>query len=313
MRQMLKEIGVDAVPVLINAEYAREDEPLDAAMVGLFNHCIAYVTPTAERPGYYLDATADHNPLDYVRADDQGARVLHVTPTGGEIHQIPYAPPQENALRRRWNVKLTDTGAGEVSLQDESNGLYGVRLRYRYGGEQGDLKQKLAEDLSDTFGAVQVRDAGTSDLDDVSQPAQLHARFGANGLWTSEGAARTLRLGFDDIGLEQVGTESPESRTFDVVLDRPFAQDTTVLWRLPAGAKALALPPDVNISAPGLLSYSQTAREVPDGIEVTRHFELLTRRIAVADYRGFREALQQVRQAEARSVRIAPPPAGEGR
>jgi hypothetical protein len=69
----------------------------------------------------------------------------------------------------------------------------------------------------------------------------------------------------------------------------------------------------VNISAPGLLSYSQTAREVPDGIEVTRHFELLTRRIAVADYRGFREALQQVRQAEARSVRIAPPPAGEGR
>ena len=110
-----------------------------------------------------------------------------------------------------------------------------------------------------------------------------------------------------------MGTESPEERTFDVVLDRPFAQDTTVLWRLPAGAKVLALPPDVNITAQGLLSYSQTAREVPDGIEVTRHFELLTRRISVADYRGFREALQQVRQAEARSVRIAPPSTGEAR
>ena len=54
-------------------------------------------------------------------------------------------------------------------------------------------------------------------------------------------------------------------------------------------------------------------RQVPEGIEVTRHFELLSRRIAVSDYRGFREALQQVRQAEARSVRITPPPTGEGR
>ena len=63
LRQMLAEIGVEAVPVLIRAEYARAEEPLDAALVEHFNHCIAYVQPTAERPGYYLDATADRNPV----------------------------------------------------------------------------------------------------------------------------------------------------------------------------------------------------------------------------------------------------------
>jgi len=313
MKQMLKEIGVDAVPVLINAEYARAEEPLDAAMVGLFNHCIAYVTPTAERPGYYLDGTADRNPIDYIRADDQGARVLHVTQQGGEIHQIPYAPPAENTLRRRWDVALDADGGGTVTLTDDSNGYFGVRLRYRYGGEQGDLKHELADDLSRDFGAVAVQEASTSDLNDIRQPARLATRFEARGLWTAEGASRALRLGFDDLGLESMATEPAEDRTFDVVLDRPFAHDTSVLWRLPEGARVLELPPDVDLSAPGLLSYRQRARAVPEGIEVQRHFELLVRRIPVADYAGFREAVQQVRQAEERSLRIAPPPTGEGR
>lgn len=313
MKQMLAEIGVDAVPVLINAEYARAEEPLEAAMVGLFNHCIAYVTPTAGREGYYLDATADRNPVDYLRADDQGARVLHVTPEGGEIHRIPYAAPEENTLRRRWDVTLDADGGGLVTLEDESNGLFGVRLRYRYGGEQGDLKHELAEDLSESFGAVQVLEAATSDLDDIRQPVQLRARFQARALWTAEGAARALRLSFDDLGLEQLATEPPDERTFDVVLDRPFAQDTTVLWRLPPGARALELPPDVDISAPGLLTYRQRTRQVEEGLEVQRHVELLARRVALADYRGFREAVQQVRQAEDRILRIAPPPAEEGR
>ncbi len=313
LRQLLAEIGVDAVPVLIKAEFARPDEPLDAAMVEHFNHCIAYVQPTAERPGYYLDATADRNPVGYLRADDQGASVLHVTPQGGEVQRIPYAAPQGNALRRRWEVRLAPDGGGEVALQDESSGFFGVRLRYRYGGEQGDLPQKLAEDLSETFGAVRVLEAATSDLEDIGAPAGLSARFEADLLWTPEGAARALQLGFDDLGLARLATEPPAERRHDLVLDRPFAHETVVVWRLPPGAQVLGLPPDVELSAPGLLSYTQQARAVAGGVEVERRFELLVRRIPLADYAAFREALSQVRQAEERHLRILPGPAGEGR
>jgi hypothetical protein len=312
LRQMLGEIGVNAVPVLINAEYERAKEPLDAAMVGLFNHCIAYVTPTAERPGYYLDATADHNPIDYLRTDDQGARVLHVTDKGGEVHDIPYAPPAENSLRRRWEVDLRADGTGTVSLHDDSNGDYAVRLRYRYGGQQGDLPHDLSDDLSRSFDNVHVLEAKTSDLEDVGQPVALDARFEASSLWTAEGAARSLRLGFDDLGLDQIATEPPDQRHFDVVLDRPYALDTTVVWKLPAATKVLELPPDVDLSAPGLLTYTQRAKQVEGRLEVHRHFELLTRRVAPADYASFREALQQVRQADQRRLRIAVTPSAEG-
>ena len=311
LRQLLKEVGVDAVPVLLNAEYERADEPLSSAMVGLFNHCIAYVQPTADRPGYYLDATADHNPIDYLRADDQGARVLHVSGAGGAIHDIPYAPPEQNTLHRRYEVALDDQGDGAVTLRDDSNGYFAVAMRHRYGGETGDLNEKLARQLAEEFGQVEVAEAKTSDLEDITQPAWLEARFAARNLWTAEGPQRSLRVGFEDLNLEQVATEA--QRHFDVVLDRPFAQDTTIVWKLPTGAQVAKLPVDVDIGEPGLLHYSLRARAIDGGLEVTRRFELDQRRIDTSDYAAFRGLLREVQLAEARTALVDPGPAGEGR
>jgi hypothetical protein len=311
LRQMLKEIGVDAVPVLLNAEYERADEPLSSAMVGLFNHCIAYVQPTAERDGYYLDATADHNPIDYLRADDQGARVLHVSAAGGAVHDIPYAAPEQNTLHRRYEVALDEQGDGAVTLRDDSNGYFAVMMRHRYGGETGDLNPKLARQLAEEFGQVEVAEAKTSDLEDITQPAWLQARFTANNLWTAEGPQRSLRVGFDDLNLEQVATEA--QRHFDVVLDRPFAQDTTIVWKLPPGAQLAKLPVDVDIGEPGLLHYSLRAKRVDGGLEIQRRFELDQRRIDTSEYAAFRGLLREVQLAEARTALVDPGPAGEGR
>ncbi len=311
MKQMLAQVGVDAVPVLINAEHSRADEPLSSAMIGLFNHCITYVTPTADRPGYYLDGTADRNPVDYLRADDQGARVLHVTSKGAEIHDIPYAPPDQNTLRRRYVVTLAPDGTGEVTLKDESNGYFAVMLRYRFGGEKGDIEKNLSQMLSGPFGKVDIRQVATSDLEDITAPATLDATFSARNLWTPEGGGRTLRLGFDDLGLENVAAESEAERAFDLVLDRPFAQDTTVLWKLPAGARVGRLPSDVDVDLPGLLRYSLQVRAVDGGVAVHRRLELQQRRISRADYGSFRTALRDVQLAETRTVPVEPPPGAE--
>lgn len=314
MRQMLAEIGVEAVPVLIKAEYGRAEEPLDAAMVGHFNHCINWLPATDERPGYYLDATADHNPVEYLRADDQGATVLHVTSEGGELHEIPYALPEQNSLRRHYTITVDETGGGEVRLLDESNGLFAVRMRYRYAGEEGDLAKTLSRELVDAFGQVDIREVSTSDLEDIAVPARLQATFGAEMLWTPQGGMRALRLGFDELGLDGVAAEADAERVHDIVLDRPFAQDTTIVWRLPEGAEVGRLPRDVDIEAPGLLVYRQRSREIEPGvIEVTRHFELLQRRIAREDYGVFRDLLRDVQLAEERTVSVTPPPPSEGR
>ncbi len=319
LRQLLAEVGIEAHPVLINAESFRAEEPLDAAMVGHFNHCIAYLPATDERAGFYLDATADRNPIEYLRADDQGARVLHVTPHGGSIEEIPYAPPEENVLRRHYRVELADDGSAQVTMSDTSNGQRAVILRYRYGGEQGDIHKNLAAALSASFGRIDVLGVETSDLDDIGEPARLEARFVAPSIGSRQGSARSLPVHFDSLGMEGVAIEAPAARDHDLVLDRPFGVETVVEWVLPPGATTLSLPDDSAIDAPGLLSYEQTVRagdDTDDGravVRVVRSFRLEDRRIELDDYATFREALGEVRQADARTLSIRMANTGEGR
>jgi hypothetical protein len=254
----------------------------------------------------YLDATADHDPIDYLRADDQGANVLRVDSHGGTIQHIPYAPPEQNALRREYVVDLRDDGGGGVHLADDSNGQYGVMLRYRYGGEQGDVRESLARALAAGFGKVTVDDVSTSDLDDIGQPAHLEATFEAASVWSTQGSLRSLPVGFDPIEIAGVAQEAPDDRVHDLVLDRPYAHQTSVLYHLPEGAQVAELPEPVAIRAPGLLDYSLSAEEVKDGVRVTRRFELLERRIARDRYGAFRDALQQIERAEQRTVLVRP-------
>ena len=91
-----------------------------------------------------------------------------------------------------------------------------------------------------------------------------------------------------------------------MVLDRPYGQRTVVTWQLPPGARPVALPDDVRISSPGLLDYSVSVRETPDGLEVTREFALHERRVGLDRYADFRDALAAVRQAEARTILVDP-------
>jgi hypothetical protein len=304
LRQMLAEVDVEALPVLIKAESPRAKETLDAAMVGHFNHCIAYLPPTDEREGYYVDATADRNPIEYLRQDDQGARVLHVQPEGGELHDIPYAPAASNSVIRRYDVALDGAGRARVEMRDTSSGSYGVGMRYRYGGEQGDVGQLLSRRLSAGFGPVEVVDVETSDLEDIGVPAEMTVVFEADDLWSSQGALKALPIGFDGLGLDGVAQESSDSRTYETVLDRPFAHDTLVTYVLPDGARAVDLPTDVRVEVPGYLEYEQQVRSTPAGVEVRRRFSLHEHRVPIDDYAVFRDALQRVRLAETREIQI---------
>jgi transglutaminase-like putative cysteine protease/Tfp pilus assembly protein PilF len=302
LRQLLAEIGVESHPVLINAAYRRHDEKLDIAMVGHFNHCIAFLPATAERAGYYLDATADRNPVEYLRADDQGAKVLHVRDGKGEIVQIPYTAPEQNEFVRRYDVQLARDGSGEIRVLDDSSGMFGVQNRYQFGGEQGDLKQRLSRAFAEAFGKVDVLDVATSKLEDIGAAAHVEARLKAENLWTREALGAALRTSFDPIPILEVAAEAAESRQFEVVLDRPFRMRTTVLYRLPEGTKVKDLPADETVSLAGLVDYTMHARTTPEGVEVERVFTLRERRIPRERYADLRAALDEIRAAEARQV-----------
>jgi hypothetical protein len=238
--------------------------------------------------------------------------VLHVDHGKASLADIPYAPPAENQLVRRYDVTLDEQGNGEVRLVDDSNGEFGVGLRTEYGGEKGDIKKRLARDLRSAFSEVDVRDVQTSQLEDISLPARLESTFGARKLWAQETGGASLRVAFDPLGLEGVAVKPREERTQDLVLDRPYAQDVTIVYHLPRNMRIATLPPRVELSAPGLVSYVQEVHQEEDSVAIHRRFELDKRRIPLAQYGAFQDAMRQIEQAEQRTVRLQSRPSDTG-
>lgn len=302
LRQMLAEIGVHSHPVLINAQHRRPEEKLDIAMVGHFNHCIAYVPPTDQRPGFYLDATADRNPIEYLREDDQGAKVLHVDAGKSSIEKIDYTAARENALVREYEVALGESGRGAVRLADNSVGAFGVQLRYGFGGEKGDVNKRAAELLASAFGKVEIGEVQTSVLEDIGAPARVDVRFEATNLWTSDAAGQRLRLSFDELPFLDVAREPAAEREWEIVLDRPLEMRTSVLYRLPEGARITSLPSDARVSCEGLVEYELKTEPTEGGVRVERRFTLIDRRIPTARYADFQDALREIQSAETREI-----------
>ncbi|MCB9898174.1 MAG: DUF3857 domain-containing protein [Planctomycetes bacterium] len=306
LRQLLAEIGVDCEPVLLKADPRPADDPLDVALVNRFNHCIAWLPPSASRAGMYVDATAERNPLDALRADDQGAQCLHVRADGVRVERIPYDPPDRNRLVRTWDVALSADGSADVTLRDASTGQFGVRLRERFAGEPGDLARAVANRLAPLVGPIDVRSVRRSELDDISVPAWLEADFAARDLLTPRGGGESaLRLVLDPSGLEDTALESEETRVHDLVLERPFGLSSDVRYRLPPGASATRVPEPVTISVPGLLEYSLAVDVDQGSLLVRRRLDLLERRVPLARYGEFRRALVSIAEAERAPLLVA--------
>ena len=89
---MLKEIGVDAYPVLIRAEMSRSAEDLTLPMISHFNHCTSYV-PDADGKGteMWLDGPAQYHSALLPPACDRAARVLVATAAGAALPALPQA------------------------------------------------------------------------------------------------------------------------------------------------------------------------------------------------------------------------------
>ena len=85
LNAMLGEIGVEAHPVLIEANRRRTRDDLTLPVLYHFNHCISYLPATDVREARFLDGVADWHEADTLPGMDRGARVLCVLEGVGEL------------------------------------------------------------------------------------------------------------------------------------------------------------------------------------------------------------------------------------
>ena len=337
---LLRSVGIDAHPVMIRTR-PRGLVHAEPPSLALFDHAIAYV-PELD---LFLDGTVQKTGIRELPSADQGAVALIADPDAPRIVVTPEATPQANARHRDFEITLPSFDA-----DSEGSGNDGGRLRLAVdetvvGSSAPALRQHLeaASTRTQRFtrwlqaqaSGAQLTDLDAVELSDPERPVRLRYRYTlpaprpektANA---KAPAARSADL--PSSALENlVATLAPtaSARKLPLDLGTPQRYSETRRYRLPAGVRVTALPPDRTLGTPpvaaqtnpppasaqpaeakprpeSLVFFQRKSRREGSTVVIDTHFEVRAGRLAPSAYGKLRRALTEVERALAESVTIA--------
>ncbi|MGM0369840.1 MAG: DUF3857 domain-containing protein [Bacillota bacterium] len=162
---MLREIGVEAEPVLIRRGSGAID--VDIASPALFNHLIVYL-PDQDK---YLDPTSSGTTYG-VLPGDQGKNVL--LPEEDKLEKTPVMDSEKNRTTVNQQVKLMNDGSAKIEFQEQNIGVYGYfykRGYQRYTPQKRD--EIVKQTVSKTFSNAQIEGIKLSGIEDLAEDFRM--------------------------------------------------------------------------------------------------------------------------------------------
>ncbi len=303
MSVMLKEVGIDAYPVLIYGTQSRANEDLSLPLVNHFNHCITYIPGSDEHPELFLDGTAQRHALEELPSMDRGADVLVVNPDGGELKEIPWNDPNRLQLIEETRVRVDEDLGAELDLRVECTGDYAVYVRRSFEIESK-RKETLERWFSRKFAGSTIEAQEFSALGDLDQPVSLRASIRVPKFVVEAPEGLTLRpeSDFFSSSAQLAALGGLEERRFDVLVGNPRRSSLETVYELPAGLRVKSLPePLEKETAHGLIRVEYTA-DSPQRVVVRRTIEVRAARVDVAEYDVFREFTSAIGELDRKRI-----------
>jgi cellulose synthase operon protein C len=299
LRALLSEVGIEAWPVLIDAQDRRQVEDHELALVEHFNHCIAFVPEQEGLPEMFLDGTARHHPLGVLPQMDAGARVLVVKEGGVEERTVPFGEADANSWRLDVDAEFFADGGATVGLRRTSFGREGATDRARFDGSADEreetAKQLLARLFGPIAGGVQI---STSDLEDLATPVSISMMVSAEQLARPTADGFEIPISLDRLGLlRTAATVGANERRTDLLLTAPSSRTIRVVHTLPQNLAPAEAPESVELRCEDA-TYTLTISVHATGWIVEESFALLSNRIPVERYAAFREFAARVDEAQ---------------
>jgi hypothetical protein len=307
---LLKSIGIEATEVLVQTRYTGQPSLLrsEKAAIPVFDHGIAYLPPKGGKPGMWLDATSPQSRLGPLPSMDSRTLALFVHDGPGKIVETPPASPDDHGVDARWTLRLTASGAGELTANQRHIGDAAFELRMNL--READARSQWVEQYLASGWLSTVQLTGEVDFQGDLPGGAATLKYQAR----SEAAAQ--REG-EELAVPIAETQTLTSqlaplvkRTLPVVLPPSIApghEKRAITILAPAGYVFADLPP-AGEEAGGefgraKLTFSRTGADTVV-VERTVVFDLST--IPVDKYPAWRAWLQRVDGLMHRMVRLVP-------
>ena len=261
LEALLRAVGIESSPVLINATEAYELPPLAASSP--FNHAITYI-PSLD---LFLDSTSRYAAKGILPYAVRGKPAL-ITATG-EIRRTPATDAERDKSATRTAFKVLADGRLEGQSSTEMWGAREYSSRLEQAGDRDRPQQEIVDELLARF-----QETGSGEIESPD-PADFDARWIVKTRFTLDPVANvpgpsamTVPVGLAPGRIRDLMTEKPKlDRRYPSTCTSTSSTEETVI-EYPANVTLERIPPDVEYAAAGIKYFAHYTRK---GRTVTVH------------------------------------------
>jgi hypothetical protein len=287
MRTMLNQIGIDSYQVGINTE--RGSVARNTPAHNAFNHVIlAIKLPNAvndpslvaliQHPKLgsilFFDPTNELIPFGQIGGYLQANYGLLVTPTGGELVELPQQPSSMNSVNRVAKLTLDATGAlkGEVREVRMGDRASSERWQLRLAPKNSDKIKPIENVLAGSLANFKILQASVDNIEQTDRPFGFNYSFQSANYAKNAGNLLLVRprvLGNKSSGV----LETKEARKFPLEFDGPSRDTDSFEIALPPGYEVDELPPPMDVDY-SFASYHSKTEATGNVLHYTRALEI---------------------------------------
>lgn len=289
---MLKALGIDAKPVLVNTK--NRGQTLTDLVSLDFNHMITYVK-SKDGKVYWLDSTGSSCPLGEVYSSLEGALALVLRDDGSSFFtKIPLSKSKENCLSRNVNINIAEDGnaKGHVSLIFTGNENISIRSKLKDGSEN-DMKKSILRYANANTPGLEIDNLVYDNPHDISNKFRLEFDFEKSQLANDIGGMLIMKP--DIFVIESyLHVYSSEEREFDIRYNSPWEVIDKIEIRFNHNVLAVKAIPKRTTCKYSFGKLVSFATSLEDGvIDYQRRFKITSTSISSSQYNDFRELLKR--------------------
>jgi hypothetical protein len=323
MQSMLREIGVDSFYVVINHERGSVT-PATPANVSAFDHVVVAIKlpegltdpslmATMKHPKLgtllFFDPTNEKTPFGQIGGNLQANYGMLVTPSGGELVELPQQPSTMNSIRRTGKLTLTVDGTLQGNVEEVRLGDRAAEQRELFMAAQKETDQVKPVEilLADSLSIFRLAKASVTNLKETDSPfiwdysfqAEKYAKYAGNLL-----LVRPRVLGSKSSEL----LETPDPRRYPVEFPGPVQDTDSFEITLPPGYVVDDLPPAVNADY-SLASYHAKTEVVGNVLRYRRTYEVKELSVPVSEAAQLRKFYRIIASDERNNavLKLGPP------